>query len=310
MARMHDDEIEVDEDLVGRLLATLSPAYDGLPLRRFASSGSTNALFRLGDDLLVRVPRQPGGTATIEMEQRWLPFVAPAVPVAVPEVVAVGEPVDGYSEKWSVVRFLDGEPPGLPAEGEAPRHELARDLAAVVTGLRGLETSPEALTDPSLRWYRSEPLAELDGEMRRLLDECREMEGLDLDLDAAERGWDDALGVPPAREAGRPRWSHGDLLAENLLSRDGRLAAVLDFGCLSVGNPAVDLAVAWELLDPPARETFREAVGVDDDEWRVGRGWALAMAIMALPYYWHSMPDRCANRLAMAHAILEDLPRA
>jgi aminoglycoside phosphotransferase (APT) family kinase protein len=120
MERMHDDEIELDEALVRRLLATLSPTYDGLPLRRFASSGSTNALFRLGDDLLVRVPRQPGGAETIEKEQRWLPDVAPVLRVAVPEVLAIGAPTAGYSEKWSVVRFLEGEQPSLPSPGEAP----------------------------------------------------------------------------------------------------------------------------------------------------------------------------------------------
>jgi aminoglycoside phosphotransferase (APT) family kinase protein len=307
MVRMHDDEIELDDGLIGRLLATLSPAYDGLPLRRFAASGSTNALFRLGDELLVRVPRQPGGTDTIQKEQRWLPYVARAVPVAVPDVLAIGGPVAGYSESWSVVRFLEGEPPTLPTPEDGPRHGLARDLAGVLRGLRGLGVSSDALADPALRWYRGRPLAELDEDMRRWLDECSEVDGLDLDLDAARLGWDHVLALPQAHDAGRPRWHHGDLLAENLLTRDGRLAAVLDFGCLSVGNPAVDLVVAWELLDPEARQTFRDAVGVDEHEWRLGRGWALALALMALPYFWHSMPERCANRLAMAHAVLADL---
>ncbi len=175
-----------------------------------------------------------------------------------------------------------------------------------MSGLRTLEVPPAALTDPALRWYRGSPLAELDEEVRRWLGECREVEGLGLDVDAAQRTWDDVLAVPQAHEAGAPRWHHGDLLAENLLSRDGRLTAVLDFGCLSVGNPAVDLAVAWELLDPDARQTFRDGVRVDDGEWQVGRGWALALAIMTFPYYWHTMPDRCAHRLATARAVLDD----
>jgi aminoglycoside phosphotransferase (APT) family kinase protein len=111
----------------------------------------------------------------------------------------------------------------------------------------------------------------------------------------------------PAPEGDEPLWHHGDLVAENLLTRDGRLVAVLDFGCLSVGRPAVDLVVAWELLDPAARGTFRASVGVDDVEWGLGRGWALALAIMALPYYWHSMPERCVHRLAMVRAVLDDV---
>lgn len=306
MTRLHDDEIEIDVDLVRRLLGTLSPTYDDLPLRRLASSGSTNALFRLGDDLLVRVPRQPGGTPTIEKEQRWLPDVAPAVAVAVPEVVAVGRPAAGYPEKWSVVRFVSGEPPTLPAPGEPPRHDLARDLAAVVTGLRGLDVPPEALADPELRWYRGEPLAEYDGDLRRGLAECRSIDGLDLDLDAVGAVWDATLELPAAHARVEPRWYHGDLAAENLLVRDGRLAAVLDFGGLAVGDPAVDLCAAWELLDAAARTTFREAVGVADDEWAVARGWALALGVMAFPYYWHSMPARCEQRLFMADQVLAD----
>jgi aminoglycoside phosphotransferase (APT) family kinase protein len=263
-------------------------------------------LFRLGDDLLVRVPRQPGGTPTIEKEQRWLPYVGPAVPVAVPEIVVVGEPAAGYPEKWSVVRFVAGEPPTLPAPGEPARHDLARDLASVVDGLRGLAVPAEALTDPELRWYRGEPLARYDGDLRSGLDKCRSVNALDLDLDAVAAVWEWTLALPAARRPVEPRWYHGDLVAENLLVRDGRLASVLDFGGLAIGDAAVDLCAAWELLDPAARTTFREAVGVDDGEWYVARGWALALGVMAFPYYWNSMPARCEQRLFMARQVLAD----
>jgi aminoglycoside phosphotransferase (APT) family kinase protein len=307
MPRLHDDELEVDEVLVRRLLATLSPAYAGLPLRRLASTGSTNTLFRLGDDLVVRVPRQPGGTSTIEKEQRWLPYVARSLAVAVPEVVAVGEPAAGYPERWSIVRYVDGEPPRLPSAGEAPRHDLAHDLAGVVTALRRATVPAEAVGDPSLRWYRGEPLSRYDDDLHGWLEQCRSAEGLDLDLDSVERAWDAAVALPDAHEAAEPRWYHGDLLAENLLVRDdGRLSAVLDFGGLAVGDPAVDLVVAWELLDPVARTTFRNAVGVTDGEWSVARGWALALGVMVFPYYWQSMPARCAQRLFMARQVLAE----
>ena len=99
---------------------------------------------------------------------------------------------------------------------------------------------------------------------------------------------------------------HGDLLAENLLVRDGRLAAVLDFGGLAVGDPTVDLIVAWEVLDPASREVFRRAVGVDETSWLRGRAWALSLALITFPYYWSTMPDRCASRLAVARSVLAD----
>jgi aminoglycoside phosphotransferase (APT) family kinase protein len=303
---LHDDEIPIDEGLVRLLLGTLSTSYDALPLRRLDSSGSSNALFRLGDDLLVRLPRQPGGTATIEKEQRWLSYVAPALPVVVPEVVAVGEPGYGYPERWSVVRWLEGHPPNPPVPGEPPRHDLAGDLAAVVTGLRGTVVPAAATRDPDLLWYRGEPLAAMDASARESLAACREIDGLDLDLGACTEVWDEVMGLRCAAEPGAPSWYHGDLVAENLLVDDGRLAAVLDFGGLSVGDPTVDLVVAWELLDPEARATFRDLVGVDEATWLRGRAWALALALMTFPYYWTSMPGRCAERLTLARAVLAD----
>jgi aminoglycoside phosphotransferase (APT) family kinase protein len=304
--RLHDDELALDVRLVRSLVHSLSPSYDELPLRRLEASGSTNALFRLGDDLLVRLPRQPGGSTTIEKEERWLPYVAPALDVAVPEIVAVGDPGFGYSERWSVVRWLDGDLPTLPQPGDAPRHELARDLAAVVRALGGVDVPRQALGDPALRWYRGRPLASMDDDVRRLLRDCREIDGLDLDLDACAAFWDEAMSLPGVHDAVGPRWYHGDLQAENLLVRDGRLTAVLDFGGLSIGDPTVDLVVAWELLDPEARSTFREAVGVDDETWLRGRAWAMPLALMAFPYYGATMPERCRSRLAMVHAVLAE----
>jgi aminoglycoside phosphotransferase (APT) family kinase protein len=129
---------------------------------------------------------------------------------------------------------------------------------------------------------------------------------LGLDLDACAALWTEAMALPSADDSAPPRWHHGDLVAENLLVRDGRLAAVLDFGGLSLGDPTVDLVVAWEVLDPEARGTFREEVGVDDGDWLRGRAWALAIAVMTFPYYWATMPGRCADRLALARAVLAD----
>lgn len=304
--RLHDDELAIDETLVRSLLATCSPAYAGLPLRRLVASGSSNALFRLGEELLLRLPRQPGGSDSIEKEQRWLPYVATAVPVAVPEVLHVGEPAFGYPERWSLVRWLDGEVPEVPDASEAPRHALAEDLAAVVTSLREL-TVPEAATiDPALRWYRGRPLAGMDVSTRAAIAASGAIADLELDLDACAAVWDAAMRLPGVADHVEPRWHHADLVAENLLVREGRLAGVLDFGGLAVGDPTVDLVAAWELLDPVARVTFRDAVGVDEATWLRGRAWALALGMMTFPYYWSTMPDRCAQRLAMTRAVLAD----
>jgi aminoglycoside phosphotransferase (APT) family kinase protein len=258
----------------------------------------------------VRIPRQPGGTETIEKEERWLPYVAPHLPVAVPEVVAVGEPGFGYPEKWSVVRFLQGGQPLVPEHGEPPRHDLALDLAAVVRALGVLDVPEEARLDPALEWYRGRPLATMDDDMRSLLRDSRPLVGhpdLDLDLDAVEAAWASVLRMPEARRGVEPRWYHGDLNAENLLVRDGRLVAVLDFGALSVGDPTVDLVVAWQLLDRAARGTFRDALGVDADTWTLAVGWVLVLSVMGLPYYWDTMRERCLRGLHSGREALADL---
>lgn len=297
---LHDDELPIDLALVRRLVDGL-PEYAGRPLVPLATSGSTNTLVRLGDDLLVRLPRQPGGSVTIDKEHRWLPVLAPALPTDVPEIVAVCEPTGGYPERWSVVRWTDGATPAAGTGGEA----LGRELAAVVVALRDAPVPAEARTDPALRWYRGGPLAALDEDTRANLEACAAIRGLDLDLAAARRVWDEAPRLPaPSRSE---HWLHGDLFAENLLVDQGHLAAVLDFGGLAVGDPTVDLAGAWEVLDADGRAAFRAAVDdLDDATWLRGRAWALAIALLTFPYYWDTMPDRCADRLVAANAVLAD----
>ena len=302
---LHEDELPVDLALVRALVDDQLPAYASLPLHRLAASGSDNALFRLGDDLLVRVPRQPGGSRTIAREARWLPVVAPLLPVPVPEVVDVGAPALGYPEHWSVVRWIDGSTPRGAASGAAGA-ALAADLAGVVTALRGAAVPDAALGDQELRLYRGLPLATRDPGTRESVEQCRGITGLDLDLDAALAVWDAAVRLPSSSRAAEPQWHHADLVAENLLVRDCRLAAVLDFGALSVGDPTVDLIVAWDVLDAPSREAFRGAVGVDDETWLRGRAWALCLALMTFPYYWDTMPERCATASRFAQAVLAD----
>ena len=271
------------------------PGFAALPLRRLESSGSSNALFRLGDDLLVRLPRQSGGSAAIDKEATWLPVIAPSLPVAVPEIVAVGEPGFGYPERWSLVRWLDGSVPSVPDAGafsEPPRRELARDLAEVVAAIREIDVPPDAQAEPALHWYHGDPLATRDAPTRGAIAACRAIGGLTLDLDEVSRVWRDAMRLPDAHFASSPHWHHGDLFAENLLVRDGRLTAILDFGGLGIGDPTIDLIVAWEVLDDAARQVFREAIRVGESSWLRARAWALSIALIAFPYYWRTMPNR------------------
>ena len=305
---LHVDEIPIDAELVRRLVSRVMPTYADAPIRRLASSGSTNALFRLGADLLVRLPRQPGGSETIAKEARWLPVLGPLLPVPVPQVVAVFDPDCDYPERWSVIRWIAGAHP-VVVDPQTPvdsgREELATNFSAFLNALRQAEIPPLAVNKPDLQSYRGQPLATMDHPTRENIERCRGLAGFGFDLDAAERIWADAMKLPESADRSTPRWYHGDMAAENLLVRDDSLAAVLDFGGLSAGDPTVDLVIAWEVLDPPARELFRSQISVDEATWLRGRAWALSIALM-IWYYWTTMPQRPARCMAVGRNVLAD----
>ena len=277
--RMREGEVDIDVSLVGRLIAEQFPRWAGLPLRRLQSSGTENAMFRLGADKVVRLPRHPGAVEAIAHELRWLPRLGPGLPAASPEPLGRGEPGEGFPWPWSVYGWLDGRNP-VPGMLEEPGL-LAKDLAAYVTALRRIDAADGPIG------YRGVPLATRDRFMREAITQLAGR----ADTAAVTDLWEEALDVP--EYTGPPVWAHGDLMAGNLLVTGGRLSALIDFGTVGVGDPAVDLISAWCLLPAEVRGIFREAVGADEAEWARGRGWALSIAVIALPYYWE-MSRRCS----------------
>lgn len=305
MSRLHADELPIDLHLVRQLVDRAFPEYANADLRRLDVTGSSNALFRLGSDKLVRLPRQPGGGATIDKEASWLPYVAARVAVEVPEVIGVGEPDLGYPERWAITTWLQGMRPSTSLSSPRDRgtERLAADLAQFLTELRGMDLPARTTDDQELSWYRGLPLWNLDPDFRETAAECRALD-VGLDIDDVLRVWDRAVDASRA-VVSTETWYHGDLLVENLLLDDlGGLAAVIDFGGLAIGDPTVDLVVAWEALDEAGRRELRRALDVDDATWTASRGWALLIAMITFPYYGTSMPERCADRLAMARAAL------
>ena len=226
-------------------------------------------------------------------EATWLPRLAPHLPLAVPVQLARGRPGDGYPYAWSVYAWLPGE----NANGTIDDLELAAvDLAGFVQALRRIDTTDAHSRRPS---SRGAPLAELDEDVRRAIAEL----GDRIDAGAALRVWEESLAAPAWD--GDEVWVHGDLLPGNLLVVGGRLSAVIDFGCLNVGDPACDLQPAWNVFAGSSRERYREELDVDEASWLRGRGWALYQAVLALPYYWDTNPgmirqasnalDRCSR---------------
>jgi aminoglycoside phosphotransferase (APT) family kinase protein len=286
--RMHDDEVAVDDALVRRLLAAQMPQLADLPLTIVEPWGTDNAIWRLGSDLVVRLPRIHWAAAQVERDAEWLPRLAPYLPISVPEPVAMGEPADGYPYRWAVHRWI-------PGEGAAPDRvddpvTFARDLAGFV---RKLQTAPTAGGPPARN--RARALREYDESARAAIDRASHL----IDATAAVAVWEEALTAPPY--AGPPVWVQGDIEG-NCLVRDGRLCAVVDWGSACIGDPAVDAQVVWSpLFTDDSRGAFVEALGVDDATLARSRGAAIDQACAALPYYLHTYPlivERCWHKLA------------
>jgi len=285
---MHADEVSVPPELVRRLLEQEFPRWAALPLAPVPSYGTDNVLYRLGDELLVRLPKIAGATPQIDLESELLPRLAPHLPVEIPRVVAIGEPAHGYPWRWAVYRWLEGAP---PRDGT---RELAHDLASFLAALQRIDP-----TGARAGRSRGGPLALRDAETRAALAQLDR----EIDVGAATEAWEAALHAPPWPHASV--WLHGDLLEGNLLVRGGRLGAVIDWGAARAGDPAFDYHIAWSLL-APVREDFRAACGVDDDTWARARGLALSQALIALPYYLETSPPIVARSRLAIEQVLAD----
>ncbi|MGE4114916.1 MAG: phosphotransferase [Candidatus Nanopelagicales bacterium] len=279
MTPLHDDEVPIDLSLVRALLDEQHPQWSGLTLREIAATGTDHRLFRLGDDLLARIPRIAWAADQARQDARCLPLLAEHLHTTLPEQVALGRPGHGYPWEWSVVRWLPGRPPDR--RDPADRAAVARDLGRVCADLSAvpIEGGPVAGVDGGSRGV---PLASRDELTRAAIAHMSD----ELHGPSLLAVWRDAVTAPVAATAS---WLHGDLTANNLLVDDVdgalRLAAVIDWGPVGVGDAAADAAAAWAFLTADERPAFRAAAAYDDATWRRGRGWALTTAVVALEYY-------------------------
>jgi aminoglycoside phosphotransferase (APT) family kinase protein len=274
---MHADELVTDDALVRRLLAAQFPWWAELRIEALPVGGTDNAIYRLGEELSVRLPRRRKWTSgSLDDEFEWLPRLAPLLPLSVPTPVARGRPGEGYPHEWSVYDWLDGED---ATSAPIDRRRAAVDLAELLAALRRID--PAGGPPPT---GRGGPLGPRDEVMRAGIAALADS----IDADAVTEAWEDALAAPVWD--GPPVWIHGDLDARNLLVREGRITGLLDWSCLCAGDPACDVKVAWAVLDAETRPIFRELLQVDDATWARARGWALSQAIGALAYYQHTYP--------------------
>lgn len=292
MGRLHEDEVGVDDALVRSLVADQFPHWSQLPLLPVPSTGTDNVVYRMGDELTVRLPRIHWAVAQVEKEWEWLPRLATQLPSAVPLPVAMGSPGRGYPFPWLVSSWIHGR--DLTRGSAGAWADLARRVAAFVAALGRVEPGgapaagrrggPLTAADPGTRWAIDRLAGTVD--RRRALEV-----------------WEGALAAGPW--PGDPVWVHGDLLPGNVLVHRGELAGIIDWSAAGAGDPACEVMLAWS-LPADARPVFRTALGLDDDTWRRGRGWALEQAVLFIEYYAGSMPRGVAIARRRLDEILDD----
>ncbi|SCG54183.1 aminoglycoside phosphotransferase family protein [Micromonospora halophytica] len=296
---LHQDEVPIDEAMVRSLLRAQRPQWADLPLSP-AGAGTDNRMYRLGDDLLVRLPRTAGTSRSVRKEQQWLPRLAPLLSWPVPEPVHAGTPTTAFPLVWSVHRWIDGA--DVTPETVQDWAALGADLAEFVRQLHTVDLMGATRAD-DLSWYRGGSLRACDEWVGRCLDDCRAIVGSQLDVEKLDRLWRAALALP--EPSGPQVWLHGDLKPTNLLARDGRLHAVIDFGGLSVGLPDAEHATVWD-LPPQARQAYWNSLSLDDVTWARARAWAIAVGVSGVSYYWRTYPEFVAECRARLQAICTD----
>jgi aminoglycoside phosphotransferase (APT) family kinase protein len=293
---MRPEPPAIDAALARRLVDRQFPHWSDLPIAPVELDGWDNRSFRLGSELTVRLPSGDWYAEQVAKEQRWLPVLAPQLPLPIPAPVARGEPDAGFPYPWSVYRWLDGEPAAAAPVGDLDAFATA--LARFLKALRAADATGgpppgrhNFFRGGALATYEAEALAALE----KLGDEVPRAEIEPVWTDAVRTTWDRA-----------PVWVHGDVAAGNLLVRDGRLAAVIDFGSSGVGDPACDCVIAWTFLSGPARDRFRAELGVDADTWSRGRGWALWKAMITLVGHLERGAPEAALARRDIRAVLAD----
>jgi len=294
--KMHEDEVHTDVNLVRRLITKQFPQWKELSICPAPSAGTDNALYRLGEELVVRLPRIDWAIDQVTKEHEWMPKLAPHLPLEIPVPLEMGEPDEGYPWNWSVYRWLEGE--NRTKENLSNLMQAAIDLAEFLLALQSIDTTGGPLaTEHGLR---GAPLSMRDEATREAITALSGM----MDTKSVTEVWETALQA--AEWSHDPVWFHGDVLPGNLLFKNDKLSAVIDFGGLGVGDPACDLMIAWNLFSAESRDTFQTALAVDDATWARGRGQALSQALIFIPYYMNTNPVGVRNAWQVIDEVLAD----
>ena len=266
-------DVEIDEALVRRLLADQFPDLVGLGIE-FVANGWDNATFRLGPSsrgeyLGIRLPRRQLGVDLLRNEQRWLPVIEPLLSLPAPIPRRIGRPADDYPWPWTICEWIDG----VPALEDAPSDAM---LAARMLGGFLADLHVRSPLDAPDNAHRGVPLADKTTGFHSNLEHSGDL----FDRPRMEAAWNELLTVDPWSRP--PVWLHGDMHPLNVLVADGEVSGVIDFGDITSGDPASDLAIAWMLWPdrPDVRSVFRSMLPHDETTWERARGWALSLGLV------------------------------
>ncbi|NNF52826.1 MAG: aminoglycoside phosphotransferase family protein [Acidimicrobiales bacterium] len=266
-------EVSIDADLVKQLLSDQHPDLADLPVQ-FASEGWDNAQFLLGKDLVVRLPLRLASANLILHEQRWLGQLAPRLPLPIPVPVRHGRPSDAFGWPWSICPWVEGQD-----ALHAPIESSTTAALQMAVFLRALHTA--APLDAPANPFRGVPLAKRNDLTLSAIVSAEEAGYLTpRQASQVRKLWADAVGAPI--HTGQPVWLHGDLHPGNVIVADDRIVSIVDWGDITSGDPACDLAILWRMFDAPARAQALDALKLDETCLLRTRGWTIAIAMMFL----------------------------
>lgn len=288
--KMHEHEVAIDISLAQDLVRSQFPQWAKLPIQFIKSSGTDNAIFHLGATMCIRLPRIASAERNVALEQKWLPYLASHLPLAIPIAVAQGIPQTNYPFHWSIYHWLEGENAAIASITN--QHQVAIDLAQFICALQKIDSDGGPLS------RRGVPLQTRDYEVHAAI---KNLHGI-IDIQSVTMLWNRCLQAPAWNK--KPVWIHGDLLPANLLVQKGRITGVIDFDSFGIGDPACDLIPAWSLFSHDSRTVFRSTLAVDDATWMRGCGWALSISLIIIPYYKNTNSNLVTVALRTIHELL------
>ncbi|QMT61799.1 aminoglycoside phosphotransferase family protein [Legionella sp. PC997] len=288
--------VSIDVSLIRRLIDSQFPQWANLPIKPVEFSGWDNRTFHLGNEMSVRLPSEAFYALQVEKEQHWLPYLAPHLTLSIPSPIAKGEPAEGYLWPWSIYRWIEGQTASIECVND--QSLFATALAKFLVELQAIDTA-DGPPAGEHSFYRGGPLITYDAEVQKAIKILAQQ----TDTRTLYSIWSEALAESWHKN---PVWVHGDIAVGNLLMREGRLYAVIDFGQLAVGDPACDLVIAWTFLKKASRDVFRKALQLDKATWARARGWALWKALIVCAKLPGTNPLDSAKSWRVIEEIIAD----